>query len=704
MFTYKGKSKRSLRRQILKETQEECIFLNEQSQQEFNSQQSIISTDSDSNVNTSSNTDNNIDASKKIENVRERIVPASVSHISKQSELLAEGCAFSSIQHSCNIRSAGLSQVLRNDLRKWAIDCNIPHSHINKLLNNVLKKNFSDLKLPADARTLLKTTRKHSIIKKNQSKHFNYFGIQQSLIFLLQKHNFEITSNDKIELAINIDGVPLSKSTDSVFWPLLGSVTSISSLNAEILLLGLYHGRQKPEHPDILLQDFVKECQTLNGKICIQGVYVPFSVRMMICDMPAKSFVLQIKSPTGFFSCTKCFIKGQSSKPIFFVGEEFEKRTDGSFRSRLQPKHHLGVSVIEQLPSFDLIESVPLDYMHLVCLGVMKRMLAHQKYGFVFGKPPYKLRSRDIQRLNIRLQRFSSFIPIEFSRRTRKITDCKRYKASEFRTFLLYVGPVVFKNILSKFQYHNFLVLSVAISVLIDVRAYDEKWLKYAEELINCFISGCKELYGFNFFSLNIHSLMHLVDCCRRFGPLDKFSAFPFENFLQSLIKSVRKAHQPLQQVINRLKEQQHLIQDFPFSCYNKSQNKVPIMQQSHSEGPLLDNCIEPQYKKAILTNYTLSCNTLANRVVELIGGDIFEIVNFCHNRSKDLVIIGRRFKKLNSLFEKPCDSSQLSIFLVQVREGSLISLSIKSVFRKLVILPYNESTDIFATFPLLHC
>jgi len=51
------------------------------------------------------------------------------------------------------------------------------------------------------------------------------------------------------------------------------------------------------------------------------------------------------------------------------------------------------VSEIINIPNFDVIENFPLDYMHLVCLGVVKKILMLWKG------------SRDIGRVNVNVQK-----------------------------------------------------------------------------------------------------------------------------------------------------------------------------------------------------------------------------------------------------------------------------------------------------------
>lgn len=57
-------------------------------------------------------------------------------------------------------------------------------------------------------------------------------------------------------------------------------------------------------------------------------------------------------------------------------------RTDGSFRSQDDQAHHTGTTPVHHTGTtqftsliFDKVNLFPLDYMHLVCLGIMRRML-----------------------------------------------------------------------------------------------------------------------------------------------------------------------------------------------------------------------------------------------------------------------------------------------------------------------------------------
>ena len=115
---------------------------------------------------------------------------------------------------------------------------------------------------------------------------------------------------------------------------------------------------------------------------------------------------------------------------------------------------------------------------------------------------------------------------------------------------LLYIGPVVLKNVLQNRIYNHFLVFHVAIKILA-TEGLCKEFNQYAKELLHLFVGQAKELYGKEFLSYNVHNLIHLANDVDRFGHLDSFSAFPFENYLQQIKNLLWKHDKPLPQVLN---------------------------------------------------------------------------------------------------------------------------------------------------------
>ena len=148
-------------------------------------------------------------------------------------------------------------------------------------------------------------------------------------------------------------------------------------------------------------------------------------------------------------------------------------------------------------------------------------------------------------------------MPSEFARQPRSLVELDRWKATEFRQFLLYTGPVVLRGILPDNLYQHFLSLSIAISIMLDMNtAKRSSYLQYARELITHFVNNCMSLYCDTFVVYNVHNLLHLPDDVEYFQvSLNEISCFPFENFMQKLKRLVRSAQNPIAQVVKRLAE-----------------------------------------------------------------------------------------------------------------------------------------------------
>jgi hypothetical protein len=139
-----------------------------------------------------------------------------------------------------------------------------------------------------------------------------------------------------------------------------------------------------------------------------------------------------------------------------------------------------------------------------------------------------RLPASSVQLLSSRLVELAKFIPCEFARNPRSITEVDRRKATEFRQFLLYTGIVVLPRVLSDAVLKHFTLLFVGIMLLISPH-FCQKYAKYAQLLLVSFVEETISLYGEDFIVYNIHSLINLADDVKNYGSLDNFSAFPFE-------------------------------------------------------------------------------------------------------------------------------------------------------------------------------
>lgn len=120
-------------------------------------------------------------------------------------------------------------------------------------------------------------------------------------------------------------------------------------------------------------------------------------------------------------------------------------------------------------------------------------------------------------------------LPIEYIRKPRSLADLKFWKASEFRSFLLHIGPVILRDYLPQDHFDQFMALSVAIKLLCSDQITETQLLK-ADSLITFFSGQVVALLGELAQSYNIHTLRHLVRQVRESGPLWATSAFGFES------------------------------------------------------------------------------------------------------------------------------------------------------------------------------
>jgi len=121
--------------------------------------------------------------------------------------------------------------------------------------------------------------------------------------------------------------------------------------------------------------------------------------------------------------------------------------------------------------------------MHLVCLGVMKKLI---NLWMNNGPTSVRLSSWKVKQLSLNLEKVRSCITNDFARKPRRIEEYSRFKATEFRQLLLYTGPIVLKNVLSDECYKHFMSLNISMRILLskDHSAY----LKYADKLLNYFV------------------------------------------------------------------------------------------------------------------------------------------------------------------------------------------------------------------------
>lgn len=129
---------------------------------------------------------------------------------------------------------------------------------------------------------------------------------------------------------------------------------------------------------------------------------------------PAKSFLTKTKGHTGLASCSKCtqgvYLCNRTSFP--HKDNLSSLRTHNSFVLRTHEDYHITNvnTILLDLPNFNIVEKFSIDYMHLICLGVMRKLI------LLWMKGPLSVRlpSSKIKLISSNLRSIRN--PVEFCR------------------------------------------------------------------------------------------------------------------------------------------------------------------------------------------------------------------------------------------------------------------------------------------------
>ncbi|CAG7726050.1 unnamed protein product [Allacma fusca] len=265
------------------------------------------------------------------------------------------------------------ANFFRDFLRKWVPDYKVPSNAVSDLLK--LLRNFPPFQeLPNDCRTLLKTPRT-TLVRDVAPGHYCHFGLKKQLLRIISSltESEKLKLGSQIKLQINVDGLPLLKSSTQQFWPILGY---IKGSRLSVFAIGLFCGNTKPDSSVEYLKEFISELKKVTETgLKFQDEHVSICIDSFICDAPARSNLLSTKGHSGYKSCTKCaFVGSYTDNRVILCNTGFTKRTNEEFRNKTDPKHHNGNSPLVDL-NFDIVKCFPYEFMHFVCLGVMRKLL-----------------------------------------------------------------------------------------------------------------------------------------------------------------------------------------------------------------------------------------------------------------------------------------------------------------------------------------
>ena len=193
-----------------------------------------------------------------------------------------------------------------------------------------------------------------------------------------------------------------------------------------------------------------------------------------------------------------------------------------------------GKSLFLEIPYFNYILGIPVEYLHSVCIGPIKRLI---ELTFAVGENRKRNTTRKLSlpatfnALMIKVK-----VPRESSRRAREL-DFHVMKGQEFRNIVLLFFPLVIKCIEPQAKERRLWLLLVYM-VRLCVLPEDE-FKQSNPDVIDYCGKHYYELYERLFSSKNCTYYTHVISChmkeIRSLGPLTESSAFGFESFYGEL-------------------------------------------------------------------------------------------------------------------------------------------------------------------------
>lgn len=539
---------------------------------------------------------------------------------------------------------------------------------------------------PSDLRSAIGSMRNVTGIRPMGSGRYYHFGLSVGLKKAVK--DWAVPAGGEFQLQFNIDGLPIYRSSKLGFWPILCRAVCGSN-KSNVFIVGLFWGEGKPQNVQEYLREFIKDLKDLIASgLSVNNVMVPVSVHSIVCDAPARSFVKCVISFNGEKGCERCTVQGlpaqgtRSEKEyngLRFFDTSAPLRSDQSFRSQTDSDHHHQIcsSPFCDL-AIDLIKDFPLDYMHLVLLGVVKKCLCHwtgnvKLKGNKFhlhriGGVPLKL-------VNQRLELCRPQVCDEFQRRPRSLTNINYFKATEYRNIVCYLFPLVFQDSFPCPEvYNHFCLLFVAIRIMLCPNS-SVSLARYCRSILVNFVESCPDLYGNNFMVYNVHNLIHLPDDFVTFGCLDYASAFPFESYMQVLKRFVKRPGNELAQVVKRVHELDSI------SSPTQNLSSVAVLKGRHHSGPLCGIIGEhvQQFRECCLLGRLIRVCSKDDTVFCSIG--FCRAVNIIKN-DDNVHLAVRKFCETSEVFQYPCPSSSVGVVFCRALSDSVSVVHIREVIK----------------------
>ena len=267
-----------------------------------------------------------------------------------------------------------------------------------------------------------------------------------------------------------------------------------------------------------------------------------------------------------------------------------------------------GTSILSN--SMDLVKQCPIDYMHAVLEGVVKKLMQN----FWFNSKHHSARFyllREVHKIDRKLQRIRP--PHDFRSTPRPIAKTLHFwKASEYHAFLLVYAIPVLKDFLPPDYIYHLALLVSAVHILLKTEISSQE-VEEAERMLRKFYLLAPKLYPLQLCSAVTHSLIHIPQSVRLCGPLWGYSMFGYENMNGLLKKFCHGTRNVLDQLVFSYQVQKALpsigkkleeLESPTVARYlrdqMKSEKPTPIAKETYLVGKLKHERVDHEVRMAL--------------------------------------------------------------------------------------------------------
>lgn len=328
------------------------------------------------------------------------------------------------------------------------------------------------------------------------------------------------------------------------------------------MLAGLWFGPTEPQM-HVFLKPFVDQAKVLATKGVSWrkdgNVFISKVVGVCCCvDSKARPTMQNSTQFNGYVGCGFCLYPGtlvNRQVKYTVTDSDYPDRDAESMLNDMEEALILqksvrgikGPSPLINMPCFDIVWGFVPDYMHAVLLGVARQ---HAALLLESADEPYYIGDPSTLRvLNERLQNIKP--PHLITRLPRAISDFKFWKASEWRSWLLFYSLPCLEGLIDvKYTNHLCLLVSAIYLLLQEEVSFEE--VNKADEMLLEFVIRFQALFGEAAMTSNVHLLTHLAKSVKLLGPLWAHSAFVFEGANGSLLKLVHGTKDVPKQIVGK--------------------------------------------------------------------------------------------------------------------------------------------------------